>query len=72
VNSDVLHPSEIVEFTKWGQFVREYDVDPSQGGAFGLDTVLGTFPSFGFSGFNYAVIDDITNNLSVYQLPAFP
>jgi DNA-binding beta-propeller fold protein YncE len=58
VNADVLHPSEIVEFTTWGQFVREYNVDSSQGGAFGLDT-LPEGP------FNYAVIDDVTNNLTV-------
>ena len=64
VNADVLHPSEIVEFTKWGQFVREYDVDSSQGGAFGLDTVLD-----GYGEFNYAVIDDVTNNLTVVQRP---
>lgn len=60
VNADVLHPSEIVEFTTAGRFVREYDVDSSQGGAFGLDT-LNEGP------FNYAVIDDVTNNLSVYR-----
>jgi hypothetical protein len=63
VNADPLHPSEIVEFTIWGQFVREYDVDSSQGGAFGIDTVLG-----GDSGYNYAVIDDVTNNLLVVHL----
>jgi hypothetical protein len=58
VNSDVLHPSEIVEFTKGGEFIREYNVDSSEGGAFGLDTQS--------SGpFNYAVIDDVTNSLSV-------
>jgi DNA-binding beta-propeller fold protein YncE len=61
VNADVLHPSEIVEFTRWGEFVREYDVDSSQGGAFGLDT-LPEGP------FNYAVIDDVTNNLTVTSL----
>ncbi|HWG69507.1 MAG TPA: hypothetical protein VN692_08840, partial [Steroidobacteraceae bacterium] len=61
VNSDLLHPSEIVEFTAGGQFVREYDVDASQGGAFGLDT-LSEGP------FNYAVIDDVTNSLSVTRL----
>jgi hypothetical protein len=65
VLGDVLHPSEIVEFTKSGQFVREYNVDPSQGGAFGIDTVL---ESAG-AAFNYAVIDDVTNSLSVYRLP---
>ena len=62
VNDDVLHPSEIVEFTKYGQFVGEYDVDASQGGAFGLDTTRG-------GAFNYAAIDDVTNSLSVYRLP---
>jgi DNA-binding beta-propeller fold protein YncE len=61
VNADTLHPSEIVEFTTAGQFVREYNVDSSVGGAFGLDT-LREGP------FNYAVIDDVTNNLSVYRL----
>jgi hypothetical protein len=61
VNADVLHPSEIVEFTTWGQFVREYNVDASQGGAFGLDTLRD-------GPFNYAVIDDVTNSLSVYRL----
>jgi hypothetical protein len=61
VNSDILHPSEIVEFTIWGTFVREYNVDSSQGGAFGLDTLSE-------GRFNYAVIDDVTNNLSVSKL----
>jgi DNA-binding beta-propeller fold protein YncE len=65
VNADVLHPSEIVEFTAEGRFIREYDVDSSQGGAFGLDTLPRGGPD---GGFNYAVIDDVTNNLSVYRL----
>lgn len=80
VNSDPLHPSEIVEFTRSGQFVQEYDVDSSQGGAFGLDTVLrddGDRFDHDRNGdrdpdgtrFNYAVIDDITNSLSVFRLP---
>jgi hypothetical protein len=63
VNGDPLHPSEIVEFTKSGRFVRAYDVDPSQGGAFGIDTVLHG------GAFNYAVVDDVTNSISVYGLP---
>jgi hypothetical protein len=40
VNPDPTHPSEIVEFTKRGEFVREFNVDASQGGAFGIATVL--------------------------------
>jgi hypothetical protein len=63
VNADNLHPSEIVEFTKYGRFVREYDVDASPGGAFGLDT-----RSSAHATFNYAAIDDVTNSLSVYRL----
>lgn len=65
VNGDVLHPSEIVEFTKYGHFVREYNVDSSQGGAFGIDTRTAKDAAF-----NFAVIDDVTNSLSVYRLPA--
>jgi len=64
VNGDTLHPSEIVEFTKSGRFVREYNVDSSQGGAFGIDTLPRPV-----AGFNYAVIDDVTNSLSVYGIP---
>jgi hypothetical protein len=66
VNADVLHPSEIVEFTRWGRFVREYDVDPSQGGAFGLDTRFSPDAEF-----NYAVIDDVTNTLAVSHRPGW-
>jgi DNA-binding beta-propeller fold protein YncE len=65
VNADLLHPSEIVEFTPWGQFVHEYNVDASQGGAFGIDTVR-------HGPFNYAVIDDVANSLSVYRLEGHP
>ncbi len=73
VNADPLHPSEIVEFTKSGQFVRESDVDSSQGGAFGLDTVLDDRDRVGDddradSGFNYALIDDVTNSLVVLKV----
>ena len=63
VNSDVLHPSEIVEFTRSGEFVREYNVDASQGGSFGIDTVLDDDARF-----NYAAIDDVANSLTVTRL----
>jgi DNA-binding beta-propeller fold protein YncE len=61
VNADILHPSEIVEFTSWGEFIREYNVDSSQGGAFGLDVLRE-------GSFNYAVIDDVTNSLTVTRV----
>lgn len=64
VNADVLHPSEIVEFTRTGKFVAESNVDASQGGAFGLATVLyGSARSF-----NYAFIDDVPNDLVVTRI----
>jgi DNA-binding beta-propeller fold protein YncE len=61
VNADIRHPSEIVEFTTHGRFVREYNVDSAQGGAFGLDTAA-------HGPFNYAVIDDVTNSLAVSKI----
>jgi DNA-binding beta-propeller fold protein YncE len=63
VHGDPLHPSEIVELTTAGDFVSEYNVDPSQGGAFGIDVCMSTACPF-----NYAVIDDVTNTLSVSRL----
>jgi hypothetical protein len=59
-NADPLHPSEIVEFTRGGEFVREFNVDASQGGAFGLDTRADAD-----GGANFAYIDDVTNSLIV-------
>jgi DNA-binding beta-propeller fold protein YncE len=64
VNADVTHPSEIVEFTKSGEFVREFNVDACQGGAFGLATVLSGYPPF-----NFAAVDDVPNVISVSFLP---
>jgi DNA-binding beta-propeller fold protein YncE len=64
VDGDPTHPSEIVEFTKTGEFVREFNVDASQGGAFGIATVLSGIPRF-----NFAVVDDVTNVVSVYFRP---
>jgi DNA-binding beta-propeller fold protein YncE len=65
VNADALHPSEIVEFTRWGEFIREYDVDASEGGAFGLDARSGEDGEL-----NFAVIDDVNNSLSITRQPA--
>jgi hypothetical protein len=62
VNSDTTQPSEIVEFTKQGEFVKEVSVDPGQGGSFGLavnktgDTVI------------FAAVDDVTSNLLIWTL----
>jgi hypothetical protein len=62
VNGDPTHPSEIVEFTKSGKFIREFNVDPGQGGAFGIATALSAE-----RGFNFAAVDDNANDISVSQ-----
>jgi hypothetical protein len=64
VNSDPTHPSEIIEFTKSGTFVRQFNVDAGQGGAFGIATALSSSPQF-----NFAAVDDVPNVISVYSLP---
>jgi DNA-binding beta-propeller fold protein YncE len=66
-NANPAFPSEIIEFTKAGQFIRQFDVDASQGGAFGLDTVLSTGVST--SPYNIAWVDDVTGNITVTHLP---
>jgi len=63
-----------VDAYKSGQFVRESNVDSSQGGAFCLDTVLGDADRFGDDDrggapFNYAFIDDVANSLTVQKVP---
>jgi hypothetical protein len=63
INSDPAQPSEIVEFTLQGHFVKQLSVDPAQGASFGLNvrTVndLATF----------AAVDDATNALLIWKLP---
>jgi hypothetical protein len=46
-------------------------VDASQGGAFGLDTRANDDNSRADDddGFNFAVVDDVTNSLMVVRLP---
>ncbi len=67
-NSDVINsnpnlPSEIVEFTKQGTFVRELSVDPAQGGSFGLSVNVDDQTSF------FAAVDDNTATLTIWTIP---
>ncbi len=64
VNTDPTHPSEVIEFTKSGKFVRQYNVDPGTGGAFGVATALDPDAFF-----NFSAVDDDTNAVAVYALP---
>jgi hypothetical protein len=62
INGDVNQPSEIVEFTTEGKFVKELSVDPAQGGSFGL-AVHGHLNSAIF-----AAVDDNASNLTIWQI----
>ncbi len=66
VNGDPTHPSEIVEFTTAGAFVREFNIDAAQGGAFGIATATtGGVPIV----FNFAAVDDVSNSVAVHAVP---
>jgi len=64
-NVDPNQPSEIVEFTKDGKFVREIQVDQNGGGSFGLNVAVHDATA------RLAFVDDNTNSLSIwtFQLP---
>ena len=63
VNSDPNQPSELVEFTKQGQFVKQISIDPQQGGSFGL--AVATSGSIA----KLAAVDDAQNILLIWTLP---
>ena len=65
INSDPNQPSELVEFTKKGEFVKELSVDPSQGGSFGLAVARESDPEEAI----FAAVDDNTASLIIYTLP---
>lgn len=62
INPDPKQPSEIVEFTKEGDFVKQIPVDPAQGGSFGL-AVRSTDDQAIF-----AAVDDNTSTLLIWTL----
>jgi len=62
INGDPNQPSEIVEFTTSGQFVKELSVDPNLGGSFGLSTqTTGATARF-------AAVDDNQDKISIWTL----
>ena len=64
VSQDPNQPSEIVEFTRSGRFVRQYSVDPNLGSAFALgienheDTKV------------FAYVDDFLSTCTILNLSA--
>ncbi|MGB6689403.1 MAG: hypothetical protein WBE76_16340 [Terracidiphilus sp.] len=63
INSDPNQPSEIVEFTKDGNFLKEIPVDPAQGGSFGLAVQVNDDGTA-----TLAAVDDNTATLTVWTL----
>jgi hypothetical protein len=65
INADPNQPSEIVEFTKGGEFVKEIPIDPNLGGSFGLavnkDDANNTA--------TLAAVDDNTASITIWTLP---
>jgi hypothetical protein len=62
VSQDPNEPSEIVEFTRSGTFVRQYSVDPNLGSAFALGIV-------GHEGANvFAYVDDFLSTCTILNL----
>jgi len=62
INLDPNQPSEIVEFTKQGQFVKQLSVDPAQGDSFGLAVNVVGEMSF------FAAVDDNTAPLTIWKI----
>jgi hypothetical protein len=67
-NSDVINPdpnqtSELVEFTKSGDFVGELSLDPAPGGSFGL-----AFSNRENDVIRLAAVDDNANNITIWSL----
>lgn len=65
INPDPNQPSEIVEFTTEGRFVREVSVDQNPGGSFGLNIATRDNAA------RFAFVDDNVNALSIwtFRLP---
>jgi len=59
INPDPKNTSTLVEFTRRGQFVGQFSLNPSPGGAFGLAALSRPFPVL-------AAVNDITNSLQVW------
>jgi hypothetical protein len=62
INPDPTQPSEIVEFTIGGRFVKEISVDPNPGGSFGLAVMTRDDTA------RFAAVDDNTSTLLIWTL----
>src|SRR4029077_8265880 len=62
VSQDPNEPSEIVEFTRSGRFVRQYSVDPNLGSAFALGIVSHDDSEV------FAYVDDFLSTCTILNL----
>jgi sugar lactone lactonase YvrE len=63
INGDANQPSEIVEFTIDGKFVKQIPIEPLQGSAFGLAVATSGHVA------RFAAVDDGANTLNIWTLP---
>jgi len=63
VSQDPAEPSEIVEFTRSGHFVRQYSIDPNLGAAFALGV------SRHDENVPFAYVDDFVSNCTILEFP---
>jgi hypothetical protein len=62
INIDPKQPSEYVEFTKSGHFVRQLTIDPNLGGSFGMAVATSDDTAI------FAAVDDNTAQLDVFTI----
>ena len=63
ISGSTVPPSEYIEFTKSGQFVGAFQIDPNAGGAFGL-----ALRKTGKGKAIFAAVDDNTPNLQIFAV----
>jgi hypothetical protein len=71
-NADPAHfppsatdPSEIIELTRTGSFVRKFSIDPNAGSAFAVDINRNGNGPFG----QFVYVDDFVSNVTIWNLP---
>ena len=62
VHQNAANPSELVEFTKSGKFVREFSIDPNLGAAFAILNVTLDHAH------QFAWVDDVSSTISILLL----
>jgi DNA-binding beta-propeller fold protein YncE len=62
VHQNAANPSELVEFTKSGKFVREFSIDPNLGAAFAILNVTLEHAH------QFAWVDDVSSTISILLL----